>query len=181
MKKKIISCVMATALTVSAFAACSGSEGGGDETTVEVTTRQAAQTDASGNQSYSEDEVLEMTMFACMSGTEINDGNEIQELIAERTGVKVKETWLTGQTASEAIGSIIASGDLPDFIDGGDGCVQLYENGLLVAWDPFLEEYPNLKEMYSDDNTASHLNAENVQNAVDEVYSKNWKGISCRQ
>ncbi|MCQ2482960.1 MAG: sugar ABC transporter substrate-binding protein [Clostridia bacterium] len=150
MKKKIISCVMATALTVSAFAACSGSEGGGDETTVEVTTRQAAQTDASGNQSYSEDEVLEMRMFACMAGTEINDGNEIQELIAERTGVKVKETWLTGQTASEAIGSIIASGDLPDFIDGGDGCVQLYENGLLVAWDPYLEEYPNLKEMYSD-------------------------------
>ena len=92
----------------------------------------------------------EFTMFAAMAGKEKDDDNEIMELIAEKTGVKVKETWLTGQDAGEAIGSIIASGKLPDFIDGGDGCVQLYENKMLVAWDDYLEKYPNLKEMYTD-------------------------------
>ncbi|MCQ2542702.1 MAG: sugar ABC transporter substrate-binding protein [Lachnospiraceae bacterium] len=99
---------------------------------------------------YSEDEIINFTMFSAMPGSEINDGNAAQEEIAKRTGVRVKETWLTGQTAEEAVGSILASGDLPDFIDGGDGMVQLYENDVLVAWDEYIEKYPNLKELYSD-------------------------------
>lgn len=103
-----------------------------------------------GEKEYSEDEIVNWTMYSNMAGSEINDGNDIQEIIAKKTGVRVKETWLTGQTAEEAIGSIIASGDLPDFIDGGDGMKDLYENDLLVAWDPYLEKYPNLKEMFSD-------------------------------
>ena len=95
------------------------------------------------------DGIVDMTFFAAMAGKEKDDGNEIKELIAQKTGVRVKESWLTGQDAGEAIGSIIASGKLPDFIDGGDGCIQLYENHLLVAWDDYLEKYPNLKEMYT--------------------------------
>ena len=50
--------------------------------------------------------------------TEINDDNEIQKIIEEKTGVRVKETWLTGQTADEAVGTMIAGGEYPDFIDG---------------------------------------------------------------
>ena len=98
------------------------------------------------------DSITNFKMFACMPGKEINDGNRIQEEIAKLTGVRVKETWLTGQTATEAVGSIVASGDLPDFIDGGDGSDALYEAGVLVAWDDYLAkpEYANLKEMYSD-------------------------------
>ena len=92
----------------------------------------------------------EFTMFSAMEGSELNPDNDIQNIIAEKTGVKVKETWLTGQTSEEAVGSIIASGKLPDFIDGGNGMTQLYAGGYLVAWDPYLEKYPNLKEMYSD-------------------------------
>ena len=97
-----------------------------------------------------EDGIYEFTMFIAMPGSEINDDNEIMNLIAEKTGVKVKETWLTGQSASEAVGSIIASQDYPDFIDGGDGMMALYDEGILVPWDEYLEKYPNLKEMYSD-------------------------------
>ena len=99
---------------------------------------------------YSEDEIINFTMFSAMPGAEINDGNDVQEIIAKKTGVRVKETWLTGQTAAEAVGSILASGDLPDFIDGGDGMIQLYEADKLVAWDDYLDKYPNLKEMYTD-------------------------------
>ena len=98
-----------------------------------------------------EDGIYEFTMFIAMPGSEINDDNEIMNLIAEKTGVKVKETWLTGQSASEAVGSIIASQDYPDFIDGGDGMMALYDEGILVPWDEYLEKYPNLKEMYSDE------------------------------
>ena len=123
--KKIVSLVLASMLVVSSFTACAkGKSGSG---------------------------IVDMTMFAAMAGKEKDEGNEIKELIAQKTGVRVKESWLTGQNAGEAIGSIIASGKLPDFIDGGDGSIQLYQNKLLVAWDPYLEKYPNLKEMYTDE------------------------------
>lgn len=105
--------------------------------------------DAAGE--YSDDEIISFTMFSAMPGSEINDDNEIMEIIARKVGAKVKETWLTGQTAAEAVGTIIASGDLPDFIDGGDGMMALYDEGALVAWDDYLEQYPNLKEMYTDE------------------------------
>ena len=61
-----------------------------------------------------------------------------------------KETWLTGQTAQEAVGTMIAGGEYPDFIDGSDGQIQLYEAGALVALDDYLDKYPNIKEFYSD-------------------------------
>lgn len=96
-------------------------------------------------------EILDMTMFTAMPGSEINDGNEIQEIIAEKLGVRVKETWLTGQTDAEAIGTIIAGGEYPDFINGGEAMKSLYDVGALIAWDEYIEKYPNLKEMYSDE------------------------------
>lgn len=147
MKKKIFSLVLASLVAVSAFAACTKEDENGKPNDEAIPT--ATATDAEGNDVF--DEYLEFTMFSAMPGTEINDGNEIQELIAQRTGVKVKETWLTGQTAQEAVGSIIASGTLPDFIDGGDGMAQLYESDCLVPWDEYIEKYPNLKELYTDE------------------------------
>ena len=138
--KKIVSLILASMLAVSSFAACS-------------TKPTDTQSSGTGEPAQTGDgkEIVDFTMFAAMAGKEKNDGNDIMELIAEKTGVRVKETWLTGQDAGEAIGSIIASGKLPDLIDGGDGSVTLYQNGLLVAWDDYLEKYPNLKEMYTDE------------------------------
>ena len=139
--KKVVTLVLASMMAASSFAACTtkptettaGSAGGETETSDEAK------------------EIVDFTMFAAMAGKEKDEGNEIKEIIAKKTGVRVKETWLTGQEAGEAIGSIIASGNLPDLIDGGDGSVTLYENGMLVAWDEYLEKYPNLKEMYTDE------------------------------
>lgn len=94
--------------------------------------------------------IVDMTMFIAYPGYEINDGNDIQEIIAEKTGVRVKETWLTGQTSDAAIASIIASGDLPDFIYVDD-MSQLYDADWLVAWDDYLDIYPNIKELYTEE------------------------------
>lgn len=95
--------------------------------------------------------VKEFTAFFAVPGTEINDDNEIQQKIAEITGAKCKETWLTGQTAEEAIGTMIAGGEYPDFIDGGDAMEQLYEAGALVALDEYFDKYPNIKEYYTEE------------------------------
>ena len=96
-------------------------------------------------------DILELSMFIAMSGSELNEDNYVRELIAEKTGVLVRESWLSGQTANEAVGSIIANGNYPDLIDGSDAMVQLYDAGLLVAWDDYIDDYPNLKNYYTED------------------------------
>lgn len=101
--------------------------------------------------SESSDGIKTFTMFIAMPGSEINDDNDIMNIIAEKTGAKLKETWLTGQTDAEAIGTIIAGGEYPDFINGGDAMMSLYDAGVLVPWDDYLEKYPNLKELYTDE------------------------------
>ena len=173
MKKKLFAVVMASMMAVSAFAACTDKNG---TDTTAGTAAAPDTTDESGNAIYSEEAILDMKMFAAMAGTEINSGNKIQELIAQKTGVRLKETWLTGQQAGEAIGAIIASGELPDLIDGGDGSVTLWENDLLVAWDPYLDMYPNLKEMYTDEEW-DKFRMEDGHIYWANVFGNHYKGI----
>lgn len=97
------------------------------------------------------DGIKEFSAFFAVPGSEINDDNEIQAEIAKKTGAKVKETWLTGQTAEEAVGTMIAGGEYPDFIDGGDGMKQLYDAGALIPLDDYLDKYPNIKNFYTEE------------------------------
>ncbi len=45
---------------------------------------------------------------------------------------------------------MIASGEYPDFIEGGSGTLQLYEAGALVALDDYLDNYPNIKALFTE-------------------------------
>ena len=98
-RKKLMALFMTTVVTASMLAGC----GGGASTATDSSAAGAGSESADGD-------ITDFTMFIAMPGSEINDGNEIQELIAQKTGVRVKETWLTGQTAEEAIGTIVAGG-----------------------------------------------------------------------
>ncbi|MCR5058462.1 MAG: sugar ABC transporter substrate-binding protein [Clostridiales bacterium] len=156
--KKIFALVMACVLGVSALAGCSNKkdDNGESKATEAATDGSSDVVDGSSDDTEGSSdtaaasEIKDWTFYACMSGKEINDGNEIQEKIAELTGVRVKETWMAGQEPAEAIGAMIVTNDLPDFIDGGDASDQLVEAGVLVPWDDYIEKYPNLKEMYTD-------------------------------
>ena len=123
--KKIIALALACMMTVGAFAGCAKKKS---------------------------DSVVDWTMIAFMAGKELNEGNEIQEEIAKKTGVRVKESWNTAQDVASAVGTMIASNDLPDLIDGGNGSKMLAEAGMLVAWDDYLKkpEYKQLAEMFTD-------------------------------
>ena len=162
--RKLTALLMGTAMVASLLAGCGFSDSTDAAATTETeqttdSTEQAAdsteqaegEADSSEKKEYADDEIIDMTMFTAMPGSEINDGNEIQEIIAKKTGVRVKETWLTGQTDAEAIGTIIAGGEYPDFINGGDSMKALYDADALVAWDDYIDQYPNIKEMYSDE------------------------------
>lgn len=144
-KKRLAALVLGVTITASLLFGCSSSGEEAKSSNAEAEGKNSQKAEASAG------EIIDFTMFSAMPGAEINDGNEIQELIAEKTGVRVKETWLTGQTDAEAIGTIIAGGEYPDFINGGEAMKALYDAGALVAWDEYLDQYPNIKEMYSDE------------------------------
>ena len=130
-RKKIVSMLLASAMAATLLAGC----GAGGK---------------SSSKGDSDGEIKEFTAFFAVPGSEINDDNEVQQIIAEKTGAKVKETWLTGQTDVEAIGTMIAGGEYPDFIEGGNGQMQLYDADALVALDDYLDDYPNIKNLFSD-------------------------------
>ena len=137
-RRKLISVLLAATMMAAMFAGC-----GSDAASTD------AKENADGADSTEAGGVKEFTAFFAVPGSEINDDNEIQQIIADKTGVKVKETWLTGQTAEEAVGMMITGGELPDFICGGSGQSQLYDADVLVALDDYLDDYPNIKIFFT--------------------------------
>ena len=137
-RRKLISVLLAATMMAAMFAGC-----GSDAASTD------AKENADGADSREAGEVKEFSAFFAGPGSEINDDNEIQQIIADKTGVKVKETWLTGQTAEEAVGMMITGGELPDFICGGSGQSQLYDADVLVALDDYLDDYPNIKNFFT--------------------------------
>ena len=98
--------------------------------------------------------ILDWEFYTNFYGDPIDPDNEIRELIAEKTGIRVTEKYMNqGMSGSQAIAEMVKEEKLPEFIDGGDYSMDLYSQGVLVAWDPYLAkpEYANLKAMYSDD------------------------------
>ena len=139
--KKLTVLLTCTTMVASVLSGCGGStpaasteKGTGSASTGETT-------------SYSEDDILNLSMFITMPGSEINDDNEIAQMIAEKYGVRVKETWLTGQTASEATGTLIASDEYPDLIDSDDMSL-LVDAGALLPLDEYIDKYPEFKEKW---------------------------------
>ncbi len=155
MKKKVIALLLTTIMTVSMLVGCGG---GKDAATTQDSSTDTADSsteadkpadsaDAAADTSSDSQEITEFTYFITMPGSEINDDNEIAQMIAEKTGVKVKETWLTGQTASEATGTLIAGGEYPDYIDSDDMSM-LVDANALVPLDDYIDKYPEFKETW---------------------------------
>ena len=146
--KKVTALLLVAAMTASVLVGCGG---GGGETT--ETTGTSGETAASGDSGDStaapaaSGDITEFSMFITMPGKEKNDDNEIMQMIAEKTGVKVKETWLTGQTAEEATGTLFAGGEYPDYLDTDD-MSQLVDAGALIPLDDYIDQYPEFRDTW---------------------------------
>ncbi|MCQ2080662.1 MAG: sugar ABC transporter substrate-binding protein [Lachnospiraceae bacterium] len=150
MKKKVISILLASVMAVAALTGCGGSTDTAASSAAASADASGATTDASSGEAATPGEVTDFTFFITMPGSEINDDNEIAQMIADKWGVKVKETWLTGQTASEATGTIIAGGEYPDFIDS-DEMNLLVDADALVPLDDYIDQYPEFKAAWFTD------------------------------
>lgn len=98
--------------------------------------------------SKTEDGVKVYSFFAAVAGTEVSDDNRMLNKIAEKIGAKADVTWLTGQTAEERIGVMIAGGEYPDLIDGNVG--MLMDAEALIPIDEYWEGCDDLKALFSD-------------------------------
>lgn len=148
MKKKVATLLLASVMAMSMLAGCSSSEDTGANASGSSDAGNSvadAGSEAGGDETPQE--ITDFTMFITMPGSEINSDNEIAQMIAEKWGVRIKETWLTGQTASEATGTLIAGGEYPDFIDSDDMAL-LVDAGALVPLDDYIDQYPEFKEKW---------------------------------
>lgn len=148
MKKRVIAMLLTSTIAVSALAGCGNSDSG--SSTDQSSGSDSSSSDAAGSESETSNasgEVTDFTMFITMPGSEINSDNEIADMIAEKWGVRIKETWLTGQTAAEATGTLIASGEYPDFVDTDD-MTQLVDAEALVPLDEYIDKYPEFKNTW---------------------------------
>lgn len=92
----------------------------------------------------------EFTAFYATAGKDMPDTNRVKTAITKKIGATVKEQWLTGQTAKERIGVMVAGGEYPDFIDGGEGTQALLDAGALVPIEGKIDNYPNIKKFLSE-------------------------------
>ena len=130
-RKRLLSLVLTSMMSLSIFAGCSSK--GTDE-----------------NSNVNSEGIKEFTAFFAVAGKEITEDNRIKAAIAEKIGAKVNEEWLTGQTAKERIGVMIAGGEYPDFIDVGDGTQALVDAGALIPLEDYFDQYPNIKNLWSE-------------------------------
>ena len=113
---------------------------------------------------------VKLTMFSTELGKEKADDNEIRELIALKTGVKVSEIWMTGQYIRPVIDGLLDSEKLTDYIYLNERLDEFYERGLLVAWDEYIEEYPNINNLYTEEEW------DMLRQADGHIYSVNIPG-----
>lgn len=124
---------------------------GNDGTNQPTETAKEVTASASGENTATEaKDIKEFSMYIAMPGTEIPTDNRVYNKIAEKIGAKAKITWLTGQTAKESIGTMVAGGDYTDFVVGSDGTSLLIDAGALLPIDEYWDKYPNIKNYLSE-------------------------------
>lgn len=122
------------------------------------------------------DKPVRLTMFSSTLGKEKSEDNEIRKLIADKTGVEVVEVWLIGQTSQNVFDSLLQARNLPDYVYFNERLDEFYEAELLVAWDPYIEQYPDIKSLYTDEEWDMFRQADGHIYSVNILGAPVWYG-----
>ncbi|WP_373755243.1 sugar ABC transporter substrate-binding protein [Jeotgalibaca porci] len=138
--KKIVKWSLAAFSCAALLAGCSSESG---------TTGESGST-SGGDTTATNDDIRVYSAFMGVAGKELPEDNRINVALAELIGARAEVTWLTGQTAKERIGVMIAGGEYPDLVDASDGYSQMVDAGAYVPLEDYIDDYPNLKALYTD-------------------------------
>ncbi len=91
------------------------------------------------------------SLFAT-TGTPLDENNEIQQLIAEKTGAMCKETWLDErEDVNAVIGDMLVQNAYPDLMyPDAPNYQKLLDAGALVPIDNYWDDYPYLRGFFSE-------------------------------
>lgn len=98
-------------------------------------------------------EIKEFTgFFAARHSNSIKEDNDIQNLIAEKTGAKLRQTWLNDQDDIDKIFSdMMMSNKYPDFLSpDAANCQRLIKEGAFVPIDNYWDKYERLKSLHTE-------------------------------
>ncbi len=99
------------------------------------------------------DEPVELTWMLVSETQDLNDSFIVKE-IEERTGIKLNIQAYPGGTYGEKLSTVVASGQLPDIFHGLtiSEINDLGQKGAVVAISDYLDELPNFKKLYAEEN-----------------------------
>lgn len=98
-------------------------------------------------------EIKVFDAFIAAELTNESEENIIKNLIAEKIGARCEQTFVTNHDDIESIvANMIIQGEYPDFIyAGNEGYQQLKKANALVPIDEYWDDYPNLKNYFTED------------------------------
>ena len=84
---------------------------------------------------------------------EIDNDNEVQQLIAEKTGALLRQTWISDQDdIDKTFSDMIISNRYPDFMSpDAENTRKLIKEGAFIPLDSYWDEYPNIKNMFTEE------------------------------
>ncbi|MEW9700830.1 extracellular solute-binding protein [Paenibacillus sp. SI8] len=99
--------------------------------------------------SVSKKEPINFTYFLNSPGDNVPDHTEIGDVIAEKTGIRVHYERVVGEV-EQKLGVMIAGGNYPDLIFGGDKMFLLIDAKAMIPLEDLIEKHaPTLKKMYA--------------------------------
>lgn len=82
----------------------------------------------------------------------LSENNEIQQIIAEKTGARVDQKWIVDQDdIDRSFSDMIVKNEYPDYMTpDAANCQKLIKAGAFIPIDNYWDDYPNLKNYFSE-------------------------------
>ena len=105
-----------------------------------------------GKKNPKESNIKEFTGIFAARIPEIDRDNEIQQLIGEKTGVILRQSWISDQDdIDKTFSDMMISSKYPDFMTpDAENCQKLIKEGAFIPIDSYWDQYPRIKNMYSE-------------------------------
>lgn len=105
-----------------------------------------------GKKKPKESNIKEFTGIFAARIPEIDRDNEIQQLIGEKTGVILRQSWISDQDdIDKTFSDMMISNKYPDFMSpDAANCQKLIKEGAFIPIDSYWDQYPRIKNMYSE-------------------------------